>query len=37
MRRNALLGLTCLLLGGCQFAGNPFDGKERCFPTFFTR
>ena len=26
MRRNALLGLTCLLLGGCQFAGNPFDG-----------
>lgn len=26
MRRSALLGLTCLLLGGCQFAGNPFSG-----------
>ena len=25
MRRTALLGLT-LLLAGCQFAGNPFDG-----------
>jgi len=25
MRRSALLGLT-LLLGGCQFAGSPFDG-----------
>lgn len=25
MRRTALLGLT-LMLGGCQFVGNPFDG-----------
>ena len=25
MRRSALLGLICLL-GGCQFAGSPFDG-----------
>ncbi len=25
MRRNALLGLACLL-GGCQFVGSPFDG-----------
>ena len=28
MRRSALFGLS-LLLGGCQFVGNPFDGGGR--------